>query len=77
MTWQADGVKKVTRRTFLMGGAQVALASILFGRMFYLQVVEADKYKMLADKNRIGLKLIAPPRGLILDCNDIPLSTLR
>lgn len=77
MTWQADGVKKVTRRTFLMGGAQVALASILFGRMFYLQVVEADKYKMLADKNRIGLKLIAPPRGLILDCNDIPLAYNR
>ena len=77
MTWQADGVKKVTRRTFLMGGAQVALASILFGRMFYLQVVEADKYKMLADKNRIGLKLIAPPRGLILDCNEIPLAYNR
>ena len=77
MTWQADGVKKVSRRTFLMAGAQIALASVLFGRMFYLQVIEADKYKMLADKNRIGLKLIAPPRGLILDRNDIPLAYNR
>ncbi len=74
MSWQADGVKKVTRRTFLMGAAQIAMASVLFGRMFYLQVIEADKYKMLADKNRIGVKLMAPSRGLILDCNDIPLA---
>ena len=77
MTWQADGVKEITRRTFLMGGIQIALACVLFGRMFYLQVIEADKYKMLADKNRIGVRLIAPPRGLILDYNDIPLAYNR
>ncbi len=77
MTWQADGIKKITRRTFVMGGAQLALAFVLFGRMFYLQVLEADKYQTLADKNRISLKLLPPPRGAILDRNGLPFAVNR
>ena len=77
MTWQADGIKKITRRTFVMGGAQLALAFVLFGRMFYLQVLEADKYQTLADKNRISLKLLPPPRGAILDRNGVPFAVNR
>ncbi len=77
MTWQADGNKKITRRTFVMGGVQLLLAFTLFGRMFYLQVLEADKYQTLADKNRISLKLLPPPRGAILDRNGIPFAMNR
>ena len=77
MTWQADGIKKITRRTFVVGGAQLALAFVLFGRMFYLQVMEAEKYQTLADKNRISLKLLPPPRGAILDRNGVPFASNR
>ncbi len=77
MTWQADGIKKMTRRTFVVGGAQLALAFVLFGRMFYLQVMEAEKYQTLADKNRISLKLLPPPRGAILDRNGVPFASNR
>lgn len=51
----------------MIAGGQALLSSLLAGRMFYLQVVEADQYQMLADENRINMRLLPPPRGQILD----------
>ena len=59
--------KVLTRRALILGGAQVVLLSGLAGRMYYLQVLESDQFKMLADENRINLRLLPPPRGRILD----------
>jgi penicillin-binding protein 2 len=56
-----------TRRTALLAGGQLALFSGLIARMYYLQVIESDRYKMLADDNRISLRLLPPPRGRIVD----------
>ena len=58
--------KLFNRRTALLLGGQVGLFSILAGRMYYLQVIESEKYKVLADENRISLRLLAPPRGRVL-----------
>ncbi len=38
-------------------------------RMRQLQVEEADQYRLLADENRINVRLLAPSRGLIYDRN--------
>jgi penicillin-binding protein 2 len=57
----------LTRRALLLGGAQATLLATLAGRMYYLQVVQSDRYAMLADENRINIRLVAPPRGRILD----------
>jgi penicillin-binding protein 2 len=35
--------------------------------MYYLQVIESERYKTLADENRISLRLLPPPRGRIVD----------
>jgi penicillin-binding protein 2 len=59
--------KAFTRRALLLGGGKLALMSTLVGRMYYLQVVEADQYAMLADENRINIRLLPPPRGRIFD----------
>ena len=59
--------KAFSRRAVLLGGAQLALASTLIGRLYYLQVMEADRYKKLSEENRISLRLLAPPRGVIVD----------
>jgi penicillin-binding protein 2 len=59
--------KLLTRRALLVGGGQAVALTALAGRMYYLQVVESDRYKVLADENRINLRLIAPPRGRIVD----------
>lgn len=67
MKRDAKQIKVFTRRAIILGGAKVGLLSVLAGRMYYLQVVESDQYKVLADENRINLRLLPPRRGRILD----------
>ncbi|NQV48256.1 MAG: penicillin-binding protein 2, partial [Rhodospirillaceae bacterium] len=55
------------RRTAMLAGGKMLLLSSLVGRMYYLQVVEADRYRTLADENRISFRLLSPPRGRIVD----------
>ncbi len=66
--------KTFTRRTLLLGGGQALLLSTLVGRMYYLQIQEAERYKTLAEDNRINLRLLPPPRGRILDRFGLPLA---
>ena len=70
MPWQSDGVRKIKKRTYMLAAGMLLFSFILFGRMFYLQVLDAEKYKMLAEKNRIGIRQIIPERGLIFDRNE-------
>ena len=66
--------KVFNRRMALIAGGKVAFLSALAGRLYYLQVVEADRYRMLADENRINLVLLPPPRGFIVDRNGAALA---
>lgn len=59
--------KAFSRRAVVLGGAQLALASTLIGRLYYLQVMQADRYTKLSEENRISLRLVPPPRGVIVD----------
>lgn len=69
-----DRGKTFTRRALFLGGAQALAFSALAGRMYYLQIVESDRFAMLAEDNRINLRLIPPPRGRILDRYGTPLA---
>jgi len=55
------------RRAALLAGGKLVLLSALVGRMYYLHVVESAKYQKLAEDNRVNLRLLAPPRGVIYD----------
>ena len=61
----ADRQRMFSRRAAILTGGKFALLSALVGRMYYLQVVESDRFQMLADENRINLRLLAPSRGQI------------
>jgi penicillin-binding protein 2 len=67
-------VKSFGRRATLLVGGKLALLGVLCGRLYYLQVLESQRYQMLADDNRINLRLLAPPRGHIVDRNGAPLA---
>ncbi len=56
-----------TRRALLLMGGQVALLGALAARLYQVQVVDGGRYATLADENRISARLIAPPRGRMLD----------
>jgi penicillin-binding protein 2 len=64
-----------SRRAVIFGGVQMAVFSVLAGRLYYLQFIKADKYKTLAENNRIKLQLITPERGNILDRMGLPLAS--
>jgi penicillin-binding protein 2 len=61
--------RSLNRRTLLLGGAMGAMIAVLGARMRYLQVDQADEFKLLAEENRINIRLIPPVRGLIQDRN--------
>jgi penicillin-binding protein 2 len=66
--------KLFTRRALFLAGGKATLMSALIGRMYYLQVLEADRYRTLADENRINLRLLAPRRGRIVDRFGVPVA---
>ena len=66
--------RQLTRRTLMLGGLQAGMISLLVGRMYYLQVVDSKRYQMLAEDNRISMRLIAPSRGLIVDRFGTPMA---
>ncbi len=61
--------RTLNRRTLMLGGAMGAMVAVLGARMRYLQVDQADEFKLLAEENRINIRLIPPVRGLIQDRN--------
>ncbi len=67
--------KVFTRRLAILGGLKVSLVGALASRLYYLQVIEGEKYKLLSDENRINHRILFPPRGLIVDRFGIPLAT--
>ena len=56
-----------TRRALLLMGTQVAVLGGLAARLYQVQVTEGGRYATLAQENRVSARLIAPPRGRMLD----------
>ncbi|MGA1759718.1 MAG: penicillin-binding protein 2, partial [Paracoccaceae bacterium] len=63
--------RKLTRRGMLVGGLQIGFGGLLALRMQHLQVDQADQFRLLADENRINVRLIPPARGEIYDRNGV------
>ncbi len=63
-----------SRRALMLGGAQVLLMGALVGRVYQLQITQSDDFRVQAEDNRINLRLLAPPRGRILDRFGVPLA---
>ncbi|WP_170342117.1 penicillin-binding protein 2 [Ruegeria arenilitoris] len=66
---QGAAYKRLTRRALVLGGMQFAFVGGLAARMRYMQVDQADQYRLLAEENRINIRLIPPTRGRIYDRN--------
>ena len=71
---QIDTAIVFSRRAFVIGGLQIGFLGVLGGRLAWLQLVEGAKYKTLAEKNRINVKILAPSLGQIVDRNGIVLA---
>ncbi|HEU0161102.1 MAG TPA: penicillin-binding protein 2 [Rhizomicrobium sp.] len=66
-----------TRRSVGMGGGMAAIFAVLGGRLYQLQVREGEEYRVAAEDNRVSERLIAPPRGRIIDRFGVELANNR
>jgi penicillin-binding protein 2 len=66
-----------TRRALVVIGAQVAALGVLAAKLYHVQVVEGGRYSTMAENNRVSTRLVAPPRGRVLDRNAIVLGGNR
>ena len=64
-----ESARKITKRALMLGGGMAAMVAVLGARMRYMQVDQADQFRLLAEENRINIRLIPPSRGLIEDRN--------
>ncbi|MEZ5912318.1 MAG: penicillin-binding protein 2 [Paracoccaceae bacterium] len=69
-----ESARGISRRALFVGGSILAMAAGLGLRMRYMQVDQADQYRLLAEENRINLRLLPPARGLIFDRNGVALA---
>src|SRR5437879_9445829 len=66
--------REAWRRRVLALAAVVAVAFVgLLGQLWYLQVLEGGKLQELSDRNRIRIRPVAAPRGILFDRNGLAL----
>ncbi|OUS07156.1 penicillin-binding protein 2 [Rhodobacterales bacterium 52_120_T64] len=66
--------RRITRRGLLWMGMQMGVIGVLGWRMRQLQIDQSDQFRLLAEENRINIRLLAPNRGLIFDRNGAPIA---
>jgi penicillin-binding protein 2 len=57
----------ITRRARFLLYVAIGAFTLLLGRLYWLQVVESGRYRDLSENNRLRLRTVRAPRGLILD----------
>jgi penicillin-binding protein 2 len=66
---QQGGIDRTLLRLAVLGIMIVAAFVALFSRLWFLQVLASDEYRVLARENRVRQIQSEPPRGRILDRN--------
>ena len=65
------------KRSFLLVGIKSFFTLIVFGKLYYLQILNKSKYGKLSDLNRIKVKILYPERGIIYDFYGNPIALNR
>ncbi|MGC6399504.1 penicillin-binding protein 2 [Sphingomonas sp. FW199] len=74
---EAQQAFSFSRRALLMGGLQAGVGVVLAGRMAWLSVAENERYRTLAESNRVNLTLVPPRRGWIVDRSGAAIASNR
>ena len=69
-----ESSRMISRRALVVGAAQAGIMGVLGWRLHAMQVEQADEFRLLAEENRINIRLLPPARGLIFDRNGLPIA---
>lgn len=64
---EAKSDAQITRRTAILSAGGVGLFGVLAGRLYQLQITEAENYLALSEENRFNYHMVLPSRGIIRD----------
>jgi penicillin-binding protein 2 len=68
------GRRAGTQRRVLVMAAVVGVAFlVIVGQLWYLQVISGDHFREASDKNRLRVRPVAAPRGILYDRHLVPL----
>jgi penicillin-binding protein 2 len=67
VTFRTEVDPQFRRRTELLAALAAAVFLLLIGRLFFLQIVQGDRFTYLSENNRIRLKKIPGTRGMVFD----------
>ncbi len=68
-------IKTYNRRSIILLTGKLSLLSLLGWKLFDLQIIKSNKYKIESKSNQISIEIIYPLRGEIKDRNNIKLAT--
>lgn len=71
---KVDPTHNITRRSFLLGSLQTLFLAGLGFQLYRLQVKQRTRYELLAENNRLAVRLLNAPRGRMLDRHGIPVA---
>ncbi|HYI49463.1 MAG TPA: penicillin-binding protein 2 [Allosphingosinicella sp.] len=74
---ESGQAQSFSRRAFVLGALQSGVAVLLAGRMGYIAIAQNERYRGLAESNRVQTRLIPPRRGWIVDRHGRPLAINR
>jgi len=66
--------RRISRRALLLGTAQFGVLGALAVRMQTMQGEQAEEFRLLAEENRVNMRLLPPARGLVYDVNGVLLA---
>lgn len=69
-----ESARTISRRALVVGATQLGIMGVLGWRMRSMQVEHADEFRLLAEENRINIRLLPPSRGLIFDRNGVAIA---
>jgi len=75
--WRFERTHVLIKRVAVLSFIFFVLFCVLAGRLFYLQVLQGEKYLLMAEKNRLSVRLTLAPRGYIYDRNGVKLAENR
>jgi penicillin-binding protein 2 len=61
------------RRVVVMAAIVLSAFLVVIGQLWYLQVLEGGRFLDASDKNRIRIRPVAAPRGILFDRHGVPL----
>ncbi|HLX38562.1 MAG TPA: penicillin-binding protein 2, partial [Candidatus Binataceae bacterium] len=70
-------VPRLEPRVVVISGLMMAVLGLVSIRLYYLQVIKNSEFIELADRNRIRLRRVTAPRGLVFDRRHRPLVDTR